>query len=350
MPTQVLEWLGQDLYELLNTELTTYGAIDDLIQTLSNVRIRNILEGYADVHDAIEDPVGMLPAEILQVGNKDVRTLLKNRAITPNDFLKLVSLLTKPVSRFLPSWVGSMSDNIQIASLFTEEQLNKIESHVQKQATRYYEAELNAFLRIVSMQLDEALLIGTLTPAGFDYVLEKAQQAYDRGINIILGQAIPAEINNSSVAESKEETPSHDNEASYTDDVSPVVTMSHSSPTDESSQTESEFNSTVLTNQASSGAPQTPMKPSIPAQAYMVFALLMAARMYVAWYSTDNHSFAVKGLQSFLLLRGPENKTNDIAQSALLGMMGVFLYARGSSQPSTEEHKETHELNRTNPT
>lgn len=306
-PVTVLNWLGDTVLNLLEPELTSYGAKDDLIQWLSSKETREILAGNSSSIASSND----LPAEILQLGGKDIRTLLINNQITPKYFLKLIKQLTNPVTRNLPGWVGDMSDNKRVASHFTDEQLDLISSHFEIASINHDEAQINAILRFVSLKMQEAASTSVIDRNSFNAFLEQTVAEFNRSSAVLLDNL------DSKVEEV--EVQQHEN------GTSTLIRRHNAVVTD----TEEEIAESIITPADNQ---QPPAMPRIPTKAFMLAAVIMAVRAGVAWNSCENNSFIFRCMQSLLQLNGSANVVADITSSALIGLGSIFVCAKRGLQ------------------
>ena len=314
-PVTVLNWLGDTLLNLLEPELTSYGAKDDLIQWLSSNETREILAGNSSRIASSND----LPAEILQLGGKDIRTLLNNNQITPKYFLKLIKQLTNPVTRNLPGWVGDMSDNKNVASHFTDEQLDLISSHFDIASKNHDEAQINTILRFVSLKMQEAASTSVIDTNSFNAFLGQAVVEFNRSSAVLLNNL-----------DSKVEDVVVEVEVQPPENSTNTLTRRHNAVV---ADTEVEIAESIITPADNQ---QPPAMPRIPTKAFMLAAAIMAVRAGVAWNSCENNSFIFRCMQSLLQLNGSANVVADITSSALIGLGSIFVCAKRGLQASLD--------------
>jgi len=123
-PTDVLDWLGEELCERTENEMTSHNQMDNFAQCLSSENTRKILSGDAEA--IAQAP--FLPDSFSQIKGKDIRQLYRNREISFSQFEKCITDFAKKPQNQFPHWIVK-KNNIElntVASSFTQAQLTQL--------------------------------------------------------------------------------------------------------------------------------------------------------------------------------------------------------------------------------
>ncbi len=184
-PTEVIAWLGDELARYLEAKVRSYDEMDNIVNALSSRKVRAMLAG--DKEAICEYPLP--PPALTALKGQDARSLLLRGSISLSQLLDLAKLLSTPIDRSFPAWVG---DNIElrgIANLFTDAQLVSLGELMDAKISNDRELKCS-FLRAILLKTsigEKQLIQECVDPAAFKRLVVLTQKKF---IEVVLGYAV----------------------------------------------------------------------------------------------------------------------------------------------------------------
>ncbi|MCX7115156.1 MAG: hypothetical protein NTW08_04550 [Gammaproteobacteria bacterium] len=156
-------WLGNDLFQRTERELTNFQDMDDLATALTNPQVRQVLEGGSDLARACA-PLG-------EHAGQDIRQLYRARRINLGQFLNYVKKVHEELShlknRAFPTWAAGIETKLIIHNM-TPEQITLLGQLGLDQFTQT-DLERNDVIQYIATVVRQVKVAGVANPEfGFE--------------------------------------------------------------------------------------------------------------------------------------------------------------------------------------
>ncbi|MDF1757502.1 MAG: hypothetical protein P1U74_04310 [Legionellaceae bacterium] len=146
-PSLVMSWLGPLLCKKIETEVSSYDEMDNLVQLLSSENIRDLMSGNSTAISKLSS----IPPILANLQGQDARELLNNTQMTFKQFMGLAKELSNPIERDFPNWVEDNIELKKLANHFSDTQLKSLGKLMVRGIVLDRELKCS-FLRLVLLQ------------------------------------------------------------------------------------------------------------------------------------------------------------------------------------------------------